>query len=128
MCGICGVFTLNGTAVDRALVRQMSATLAHRGPDGSGTFVSGPIGLGHRRLSIIDLEGGAQPFGSDDGKLQVVFNGEIYNFIELREELINKGHTFRTRSDTEVIIHGYEESGNQCCREIQWNLRFCSLG
>jgi asparagine synthase (glutamine-hydrolysing) len=111
MCGICGVFTLNGTAVDRALVRQMSATLAHRGPDGSGTFVSGPIGLGHRRLSIIDLEGGAQPFGSDDGKLRVVFNGEIYNFIELREELINKGHTFRTRSDTEVIIHGYEEWG-----------------
>jgi asparagine synthase (glutamine-hydrolysing) len=118
MCGICGVFTLNGTAVDGALVRQMSATLAHRGPDGSGTFVSGAIGLAHRRLSIIDLEGGAQPLSSDDGKLQLVFNGEIYNFIELREELINKGHTFRTRSDTEVIIHGYEEWGNDAVQKF----------
>jgi asparagine synthase (glutamine-hydrolysing) len=118
MCGICGVFTLNGTAVDGALVRQMSATLAHRGPDGSGTFVSGAIGLAHRRLSIIDLEGGAQPLGSDDGKLQLVFNGEIYNFIELREELINKGHTFRTHSDTEVIIHGYEEWGSDAVQKF----------
>lgn len=85
--------------------------MRHRGPDGSGTYFAGPIGLGHRRLSIIDLDGGAQPMGSEDGRLQVVFNGEIYNFIELREELTSKGHTFRTRSDTEVIIHGYEEWG-----------------
>ena len=111
MCGICGVFNLNGAAVDGAFVRRMSSTIAHRGPDGSGTFVSGALGLGHRRLSIIDLEGGAQPLGSEDGKLQVVFNGEIYNFIEVREELVKKGHTFRTRSDTEVLIHGYEEWG-----------------
>jgi asparagine synthase (glutamine-hydrolysing) len=124
MCGICGVFTLNGTAVDGALVRQMSATLAHRGPDGSGTFVSGAIGLAHRRLSIIDLEGGAQPLGSDDGKLQLVFNGEIYNFIELREELINKGHTFRTHSDTEVIIHGYEEWGSDAVQRFNGMFAF----
>jgi asparagine synthase (glutamine-hydrolysing) len=111
MCGICGVFNLNGAPADDDLVRRMTTAIRHRGPDGSGTYVSGPIGLGHRRLSIIDLEGGAQPMGSKDGKLQVVFNGEIYNFIELREELTNKGHIFRTRSDTEVIIHGYEEWG-----------------
>ncbi len=102
---------MNGEVADGNLVRRMSRALSHRGPDGDGIFESGPIGLGHRRLSIIDLQGGAQPLGSDDGKLQVVFNGEIYNFIELREELITKGHTFRTRSDTEVIIHGYEEWG-----------------
>ena len=102
---------MNGAASDGTPVRRMSRALSHRGPDGDGIFVSGPIGLGHRRLSIIDLQGGAQPLGSNDGKLQVVFNGEIYNFIELRSELISKGHTFRTRSDTEVIIHGYEEWG-----------------
>ena len=111
MCGICGVFNLNGARADDDLVRRMATSMRHRGPDGSGTYFAGPIGLGHRRLSIIDLDGGAQPMGSEDGRLQVVFNGEIYNFIELREELTSKGHTFRTRSDTEVIIHGYEEWG-----------------
>src|ERR1700756_4590677 len=111
MCGICGVFNLNWAPVDRNLVDRMTSVISHRGPDGSGEYVSGPIGLGHRRLSIIDLKGGAQPLASEDGKLQVVFNGEIYNFIELREELNKCGHVFRTRSDTEVIIHGYEEWG-----------------
>lgn len=111
MCGICGIYNLSGEPADGQLVRRMGNSIRHRGPDGSGEFVSGPIALGHRRLSIIDLDGGAQPISNEDGKLQVVFNGEIYNFIELREELIQKGHTFRTRSDTEVIIHGYEEWG-----------------
>jgi asparagine synthase (glutamine-hydrolysing) len=118
MCGICGVFNLNGAPADDDLVRRMTTAIRHRGPDGSGTYLAGPIGLGHRRLSIIDLEGGAQPMGSDDGRLQVVFNGEIYNFIELREELTSKGHTFRTRSDTEVIIHGYEEWGLDVVRRF----------
>ena len=92
----------------------MTQVIQHRGPDGSGSFVSGRIGLGHRRLSIIDLSGGAQPISNENETLQVVFNGEIYNFIELREELIKKGHVFKTESDTEVIVHGYEEWGRDC--------------
>jgi asparagine synthase (glutamine-hydrolysing) len=111
MCGICGVFNLDGAPANQPLVDRMSSAISHRGPDGSGSYVSGSIGLGHRRLSIIDLEGGAQPLSSEDGKLQVVFNGEIYNFVELREELSKCGHIFRTRSDTEVIIHGYKQWG-----------------
>lgn len=111
MCGINGVFDFTGAPVGRDLVERMSHAMNHRGPDGSGCFISAEIGLGHRRLSIIDLDGGAQPFGSDDGAIQLVFNGEIYNFIELREELIQRGHNFRTRSDTEVIVRGYEEWG-----------------
>lgn len=92
----------------------MTSALKHRGPDGSGSYVSERVGLGHRRLSIIDLEGGAQPITNEDGTLNVVFNGEIYNFIELRVELEEKGHIFKTRSDTEVIVHGYEQWGLDC--------------
>lgn len=114
MCGICGVFDLKGAPVDRPLVERMASVIRHRGPDGEGFYVQGPIGLGHRRLSIIDLEGGAQPITNEDGTLQIIFNGEIYNFIELREELEKKGHIFKTRSDTEVILHGYEEWGLEC--------------
>lgn len=88
--------------------------LAHRGPDGSGSYDGGEIGLGHRRLSIIDLEGGGQPVTNEDGTMQLIFNGEIYNYIELREELERQGHRFRTKSDTEVIVHAYEEWGEHC--------------
>jgi asparagine synthase (glutamine-hydrolysing) len=114
MCGICGIVQFDGAPVDRGLLELMTASISHRGPDGSGTYVSHPVGLGHRRLSIIDLEGGAQPIGNEDGSVQVVFNGEIYNYVELRQQLLAKGHTFATRSDTEVIIHGYEEWGESC--------------
>jgi len=114
MCGICGAFNFSGTPVDRELIDKMATLIQHRGPDGSGRFVSGPVGLGHRRLSIIDLSGGAQPIGNEDGSLQVVFNGEIYNFVELRKELKEKGHHFTTESDTEVIVHGYEQWGDDC--------------
>ena len=114
MCGICGIFDLGGRPVERDLLDRMTSALSHRGPDGSGSFVSGRIALGHRRLSIIDLEGGSQPITNEDGTLHLVFNGEIYNFIELRKELKEKGHIFTTRSDTEVIIHGYEEWGLEC--------------
>jgi asparagine synthase (glutamine-hydrolysing) len=114
MCGICGAFSFSGASVDRSLIDKMTQVIQHRGPDGSGSFVSGRVGLGHRRLSIIDLSGGAQPISNEDETLQVVFNGEIYNFIELREELIKKGHVFKTESDTEVIVHGYEEWGKDC--------------
>jgi asparagine synthase (glutamine-hydrolysing) len=96
----------------------MTSTIRHRGPDGEGFHVCGPIGLGHRRLSIIDVRGGAQPITNEDGSLVVVFNGEIYNFIELRDALQKQGHIFKTRSDTEVILHAYEEWGPHCVRQF----------
>jgi asparagine synthase (glutamine-hydrolysing) len=114
MCGICGIFDFKGDPVSRELLERMNAEIRHRGPDGDGFFVNGPVGLANRRLSIIDLTGGWQPQTNEDGRIQVVFNGEIYNFIELREELEQKGHHFKTRSDTEVIAHGYEEWGDDC--------------
>ncbi len=86
MCGIFGIFDRTGKPIDRCLLERMTSTLRHRGPDGWGYFLSEAIGLGHRRLSIIDVEGGSQPVGNEDGSLQVVFNGEIYNFLELRKE------------------------------------------
>jgi asparagine synthase (glutamine-hydrolysing) len=92
----------------------MNCVLSHRGPDGEGEFIDREVGLGHRRLSIIDIEGGFQPISNEDGRLQVIFNGEIYNFVELREELEALGHVFKTRSDTEVILHAYEQWGKDC--------------
>jgi asparagine synthase (glutamine-hydrolysing) len=114
MCGVCGMFDASGRGVDRGLLEAMTSSLAHRGPDGCGAYADATVGLGHRRLSIIDLEGGSQPIANEDGRLQVVFNGEIYNFVELRAELEACGHRFRTRSDTEVIVHAYEEWGTGC--------------
>ena len=114
MCGICGSYQFNGAPVNRELIERMTSVIQHRGPDGKGFYFSPGIGLGHRRLSIIDLSGGSQPLTNEDGTLQVVFNGEIYNFVELREELEKQGHKFKTRSDTEVILHGYEEWGLDC--------------
>lgn len=118
MCGICGVLDRGGGQVSGELVEAMSSALAHRGPDGSGSYVQGEIGLGHRRLSIIDLEGGAQPVTNEDGTLQLIFNGEIYNYIELREELLEQGHIFKTQSDTEVIVHAYEQWGLDCVKRF----------
>jgi asparagine synthase (glutamine-hydrolysing) len=112
MCGICGQYNfMHKEAVVEETIAAMTRTLVHRGPDDEGRFVSGPVGLGFRRLSIIDLETGRQPMSDADGKIQVVFNGEIYNFPELRRELESRGYVFRTRSDTEVIVHGYREWG-----------------
>jgi asparagine synthase (glutamine-hydrolysing) len=109
-------------AADRETLSRMVATLAHRGPDGNGLFTDGAAGLAHARLSIIDLEGGRQPMSSADGKLWITFNGEIFNYVELREELIQKGHQFATRSDTEVILHLYQEEGENCVQRLngQW--------
>lgn len=118
MCGICGMFNLDGSWVSPDLILRMSWALRHRGPDGSGHFIDGAIGLGHRRLSIIDLNGGAQPIANEDGTLQIVFNGEIYNYLELRDELRSHGHTFTTNSDTEVILHGYEQWGADCVQHL----------
>ncbi len=102
----------------------MTSALQHRGPDGHGYFAQRGVGLGHRRLSIIDVEGGAQPICNEDGSLQIVFNGEIYNFVELRKELEGAGHTFKTRSDTEVIVHAYEQWGKGCVERFNGMFAF----
>jgi asparagine synthase (glutamine-hydrolysing) len=110
MCGICGQYNFGDpTPVLRKDVERMTGTIVHRGPDDEGYFVAGPLGLGSRRLSIIDLAGGHQPMSDAEETIRVIFNGEIYNFLELRQELESRGHRFRTKSDTEVVIHGYKE-------------------
>src|SRR5438552_14180362 len=112
MCGICGQFNFAGDEpVEPEIVRRMTDSIAHRGPDDEGYFFSGPLGLGFRRLSIIDLAGGHQPMFDAQQTVCITFNGEIYNYKELRQELKKYGHCFRTNSDTEVIIHGYKEWG-----------------
>jgi asparagine synthase (glutamine-hydrolysing) len=113
MCGVAGFVNLDGAPGDERVVRQMTAAVAHRGPDGEGIFVDGPVALGHRRLAILDLsQAGAQPMENEEGDIQLVFNGEIYNFRELRAELEEAGHSFRSRTDCEVVIHAYEEWGD----------------
>ena len=115
MCGICGiVYGDRERAVDRATLEAMTRLMAHRGPDGEGLRIDGPVGLGHRRLSVIDIEAGVQPMSNEDGSLWLVYNGEIYNFQELAAGLAARGHRFRTRCDTQVIIHLYEELGVGC--------------
>jgi asparagine synthase (glutamine-hydrolysing) len=114
MCGICGQFNFaSDEPVEQAMVRRMTDSIAHRGPDDEGYFFSGPLGLGFRRLSIIDLAGGHQPMSDAEETVWVIFNGEIYNFKELRAELEQRGHHFRTRCDTEVIVHGYKQWGTE---------------
>ncbi|MEP7348731.1 MAG: XrtA/PEP-CTERM system amidotransferase [Sphingorhabdus sp.] len=115
MCGIAGIFHLEtAKPVDPERVKRMTDAIAHRGPDGSGVWTAPGVGLGHRRLSIIDLNGGAQPMHSDDGALTLSFNGEIYNFMDLRKELEAVGYVFRTNSDSEVILHGWRHWGPDC--------------
>ena len=114
MCGIAGICRLDGQPLNegaRAHVRAMTDVSTYRGPDGSGIWQEGPVSLGHRRLSIIDLSGGSQPMQDVDGELCIVFNGEIYNFQELRSELEAKGYKFHCGADTERLLHGYEEWG-----------------
>jgi asparagine synthase (glutamine-hydrolysing) len=131
MCGIAGYVTLGQRAEgDPSVLRRMAAALAHRGPDDEGFFEAVTrdgerrVGLAHRRLSIIDLSTGHQPMGNEDGSVQIVFNGEIYNFAQLREELIDRGHLFRTRSDTETVVHAYEEWGPQSVRRFRGMFAF----
>jgi asparagine synthase (glutamine-hydrolysing) len=119
MCGIAGLMAFAGAPPPtRAEVATMIATLGHRGPDGSSTFADGAVALAHARLSIIDLEGGWQPIANEDETVSVVFNGEIFNYIELREALQKRGHRFRTASDTEVIVHLYEDHGEDFARHL----------
>ena len=102
----------------------MADTIAHRGPDDEGYYMSGPVGLGFRRLSIIDLATGHQPLSNEDGTIWIVFNGEIYNYQELRAFLQEKGHLFKTRTDTEVIVHLYEELGEDCVKKLRGMFAF----
>jgi asparagine synthase (glutamine-hydrolysing) len=127
MCGITGYVTADGAAADGDLVLRMTRAVVHRGPDDEGIYTSGPVGLGFRRLSIIDLAGGHQPLANEDGTVRVVFNGEIYNYRELRRELIGRGHVFRTQSDTETIVHAYEEWGDDAVARLNGMFGFAIL-
>jgi asparagine synthase (glutamine-hydrolysing) len=125
MCGIAGIVAASGQAVDPAVLDAMTETLVHRGPDGRGTAIPVPhVGLGHRRLSIIDLEGGAQPMAAADGRLWITFNGEIFNFRELRGEFEARGRRFATRSDTEVLLACYELDGERGLRRLRGQFGF----
>jgi asparagine synthase (glutamine-hydrolysing) len=110
--------------VSPSLIKSMANSISHRGPDDEGFYVSGAVGLGFRRLSIIDLTGGHQPLSNEDGSIWIVFNGEIYNFQDLRAGLISSGHVFKTRSDTEVIVHLYEEFGEACVEKLRGMFAF----
>ena len=120
MCGIAGLFDLQGNAsYPRELLHGMNQTQVHRGPDEDGLYMEPGVALAHRRLSIIDLSSGQQPMHSEDGDLTVVYNGEIYNFAALAEELKGLGHRFRTRCDTEVILYAWREWGEVCVRRFR---------
>lgn len=122
MCGICGKVSPAG--IERGELQTMLRAIAHRGPDDEGLFVNGSIGLGSRRLSIIDLPGGHQPLGNEDGTIWATYNGEIYNYRALRAELMQKGHRFRSESDTEVLVHLYEEMGERCVERLSGMFAF----
>src|SRR5574341_617926 len=125
MCGICGIVDISGRPVQEGLLSEMSHTLYHRGPDSSGVYISGPAGLGHRRLKIIDLsESARQPMTNEDQSLWIAFNGEIYNYRSLTEDLKGKGHIFRSASDTEAILHLYEEKGPACVKDLDGMFSF----
>jgi asparagine synthase (glutamine-hydrolysing) len=125
MCGICGIYNFDGEKIRKDLVGRMTETLRHRGPDGEGKYDKGHVGLGHRRLSILDLsDAGSQPMCNEDGKIWITYNGEVYNYPELREELAGLGHTFKSKTDTETIIHAYEEFGPDCLKRLNGMFAF----
>jgi len=125
MCGIAGLYQVDGRQASIARVRKMKSSVAHRGPDDKGTFLDGAVGLGHQRLSIIDRAHGHQPMGNEDGRVQVVFNGMIYNYTDLARSLTASGHTFRTKCDTEVLVHAYEEWGVDMLPRLNGQFAFC---
>src|SRR5664279_1639632 len=125
MCGITGIFDTRGKReIDHSLLQRMNESLNHRGPDEGGLHVEPGLGFGHRRLSIIDLSTGQQPLFNEDRSVVVVFNGEIYNYQALIPELTALGHTFRTRSDTEVIVHAWEAWGEACVKRFRGMFAF----
>jgi len=125
MCGICGKLEFDPAAkIAPNLLKQMADAIVHRGPDDEGYYVEGQVGLGFRRLSIIDLSGGHQPLSNENASIWIIFNGEIYNYRELHAELVSKGHIFKTKSDTEVIVHLYEEYGRDCVQKLRGMFAF----
>jgi len=125
MCGIAGFIDVERSHEDaEPLIESMCEVIRHRGPDDQGTWVGDGVALGIRRLSIIDLAGGHQPIFNEDQSIVVVFNGEIYNYRELREELQGHGHHFTTSSDTETIVHAYEEYGDECVKHLRGMFTF----
>ena len=125
MCGIAGAIQYEGReGIDRSTLSNMLTAINHRGPDGRGLFLCKGLGIGMQRLSIIDLDGGQQPISNEDGTITIVFNGEIYNYRDLQESLRARGHTFKTSSDTEVIVHLYEDLGEDCVKELRGMFAF----
>ncbi len=124
MCGICGVVGIDSKDTAEGVVRRMMAAMVHRGPDEEGILLASPVAVGMRRLSIVDLPGGSQPVWNETETLAIVYNGEIYNFRELRAELEALGHRFRTRSDTEVVVHAYESWGDRCIERLNGMFAF----
>jgi asparagine synthase (glutamine-hydrolysing) len=125
VCGICGKLNFDQQrSIAPTVLKGMADAIAHRGPDDEGYYVSGPVGFGFRRLSIIDLNTGHQPISNEDGSVWIVFNGEIYNYQALRQQLQGKGHVFRTQTDTEVIVHLYEEFGESCVEQLRGMFAF----
>src|SRR3954468_953188 len=124
MCGIAGIARHSNAGVTVTSLGKMAASIKHRGPDGYGFFVGQTVGLAHVRLSIIDIAGGAQPLTNEDGQIVVTYNGEVYNHLELRLELEERGHVFRTRTDTEVLVHAYEEWGVDLLHRLNGQFAF----
>ncbi len=125
MCGIAGIFNLNSEPVSPVLLRSMTDAIAHRGPDGEGFYTDSFIGLGHRRLAIIDLTpAGHQPMITEDGNYAITYNGEVYNFQEIRLELESHGHRFRSRTDSEVVLHAYAQWGTECLNRFNGMFAF----
>ena len=125
MCGIAGILEFaRDKRAEPAALRAMCQIMAHRGPDDDGFYTEGPAAIGMRRLSIVDVAGGHQPISNEDGSITIVFNGEIYNHAALREPLIARGHSYRTHSDTETIVHLYEEYGRDCVNHLRGMFAF----
>ncbi|MFC1936376.1 asparagine synthase (glutamine-hydrolyzing) [Chloroflexota bacterium] len=125
MCGIIGVCNFNGKPVSIDTIKEMTSVIDHRGPDGDGFYCDGPIGLGHRRLAIIDLSPtGKQPIQNETGDIFITYNGELFNYIELRKDLVAKGHKFYSHTDTEVVVHAYEEWGESCLEKFNGQFAF----
>lgn len=120
MCGIVGIYNLKNKSIKKSDIVKMTDILKHRGPDGQGFYIKKNIGLGHRRLAIIDLSArAAQPMENEDGSFVITYNGEIYNYLDLKKKLIKLGHVFRSNSDTEVLLHLFEEYGEKCLEKIK---------
>jgi len=124
MCGICGIMYFNGRKVTKDELKMMTDAMAHRGPDDEGSYISGNVGLAMRRLAILDLDTGRQPISNEDDSIWIVFNGEIYNYVEIKRDLQKRGHRFKTKSDTEIIIHLYEEKGVNALEKLNGMFAF----